>query len=123
MRQYKFRFWYKKENRWLDNVRIDNNGDIYPIDSNGEEDSTIDCLQVEKSQFTGLKENAFESCNKDIYESDVIEFINGERLVVEWNDDTCQFQYSDGTPINNGERYGSHKMIVGNIYENPELLK
>lgn len=74
-------------------------------------------------QFTGLKENAFESGNKDIYEGDVIEFINGERLVVEWNDDTCQFQYSDGTPINNGERYGTHKMIVGNIYESPELRK
>ena len=74
-------------------------------------------------QFTGLKENAFEYGNKDIYESDVIEFTNKKRLVVEWNDDTCQFQYSDGTPINNGERYGSHKMIVGNIYESPELLK
>ena len=83
----------------------------------------FDCLFVEISQLTGLKENAFESGNKDIYEGDVIEFINGERLVVEWNDDTCQFQYSDGTPINNGERYGTHKMIVGNIYESPELLK
>ena len=73
-------------------------------------------------QFTGLLENAYETDNKEIYEGDIIEFINSKRLVVEWNDDTCKFQFSDGTDINDGERYSSHKMIVGNIYENPELL-
>lgn len=112
MREYKFRAW---------------NGEtmVYPsLDGHGQINSGWIISNYETvMQFTGLKENAFESGNKDIYESDVIEFINGERLVVEWNDDTCQFQYSDGTPINNGKRYGSHKMIVGNIYESPELLK
>jgi len=75
-------------------------------------------------QYTGLKENAFEEDekNREIYEGDIIEFIDGEKLVVEWNDDTCQWQYSDGSSLNNMSRYGTHKAIIGNLYENPELL-
>ena len=75
-------------------------------------------------QFTGLKENAFEltELNSNIYEDDIIEFINGEKLAVEWNDDTCNFQFSDGSLINDGERYGTHKKIIGNIHDNPEFL-
>ena len=123
MREYKFRAWdgekiiYQDNNGFFDKVKIDRYPTLQTIQFHS---ASIYCKIM---QFTGLKENAFESGNKDIYEGDVIEFINGERLVVEWNDDTCQFQYSDGTPINNGERYGTHKMIVGNIYESPELRK
>lgn len=106
-----------------DSISISIGGSVYYLESNGNWVEDDDKSMITLMQFTGLKENAFESGNKDIYEGDVIEFINGERLVVEWNDDTCQFQYSDGTPINNGERYGTHKMIVGNIYESPELRK
>lgn len=75
-------------------------------------------------QYTGLKENTFEDTrkNKRIFEGDVVEFIDGQRAVVEWNDDTCQFQYSDGSPLNNGDRYSTHKAIVGNLYDNPEIL-
>lgn len=75
-------------------------------------------------QFTGLHENAYEQLelNKGIYEGDIIEFINGERLSVEWNDDTFQWQYSDGSPINDGIRYATYKKIIGNTYQNPELL-
>lgn len=121
MRQYKFRFWYKKENRWLDNVRIDNNGDIYPIDANGEEDTTIDCLQVEKSQFVGLKYGEF---SKEVYEGDVINFDNligvvsfGECVFyIKWQNGFCSNIYQ--LLIDEG-----HGEVIGNIYENPELLK
>lgn len=76
-------------------------------------------------QFIGLKENAYESAelNKGIYDGDIIEFIDGRLLAVEWNDDTCQWQFSDGSPLNSGDNYYCHKRIVGNIHDNPELLK
>lgn len=87
-----------------------------------EKESRVDYTLVQ--QFIGLNENAYESIgiNSGIYEGDIIEFIDGEKLAVEWNDDTCQFQYSDGSPINDGERYATYKKIIGNLYQNPELL-
>jgi hypothetical protein len=71
-----------------------------------------------RGTFTGLKDDS----NKEIYEGDLIRFLNGNILWVEWNDDTCQFQFSDGSPINDGETYSIYKLIIGNIYETPELL-
>lgn len=99
--------------------RESSNGGFCPSTIEWSEKPTINI-----QQFTGLNENAYEdpSQNKGIYEGDIIEFILGQRAVVEWNDDTCQWQFSDGTPLNDGDRYNTHKMIVGNIYENPELI-
>jgi hypothetical protein len=69
-------------------------------------------------QFTGLHdENGIE-----IYESDIVNTVYGS-LVVEWNDDCCKWQYSNGMDINDGKMYGMSKWVIGNIYENPELVK
>lgn len=65
---------------------------------------------------TGVKEDRpHPDGDHEIFDGDIVEFSNGQRLTVEWNDDTCQWQYSDGSPINGGERYGVYKRIVGNI--------
>lgn len=133
MRQYKFRFWYKKENRWLDNVRIDNNGDIYPIDANGEEDTTIDCLQVEKSQFAGLKDKN----GKEIYEGDILTSTlgNGVPFIIKFGEYPDKqgstnigfyIYKSGGFEVGFGNSiYGNTDCfeVIGNIYESPELLK
>lgn len=75
-------------------------------------------------EFTGLKENWNDdpALNRDIYDCDIVEFLDGFRAAVEWNDDTCQWQYSDGSPLNNDERYACFKRIIGNTYEHPHLL-
>ncbi len=142
MREIKFRGKRKDNGEWVTGSLVNNfwgcsdtksavceiftpaleDGDCWE-DYISDENSVAEVHTESVGQFTGLKENAFEKGNKDVYEGDIIEFIDGKRLVVEWNDDTYKWQYSDGTDINDGERYGSHKMIVGNIYENPELLK
>lgn len=123
MREIKFRAWDGKE--MITDIFIAGNGYV----SKWKEINLPPFVDYEKfdgevMQYTGLKENANDNTelNKDIYEGDIIEFLNGDRFSVEWNDDTCQFQFSDGSPINNGERYATYKKIVGNIYKNKNLL-
>lgn len=135
-REIKFRAWGEENKEmyypdgqyefWIDN----NSVGFYPrydIDSmqhyntiKSENEKSIKVMQ-----FTGLTENAYEQKgqNKGIYDGDLIEFIDGIILAVEWNDDTCQWQYSDGSPLNSGERYATHKKIVGNIYESSKTTQ
>ncbi len=69
-------------------------------------------------QFTGLKDDA----EKDIYEGDIVEMTDGV-FAIEWNDDKCVMQFSEGSPINDENTYGMGKVIIGNLTDNPELLK
>lgn len=61
-----------------------------------------------------------------IFESDIIENKNGTRFVIQWDPWKCGFlAYKDGTYV---EIFGLEKKsgpirVVGNAYENPELLK
>lgn len=52
-----------------------------------------------------------------IYENDTVIDILGLKYKVEWNDDTCKWQLSDGSDINDGDRYSSYLKVIGNIHE------
>lgn len=70
-------------------------------------------------QFTGRKDDN----DTDLFDGDIVLFpVNDQILSVEFNDDKFKFQFSDGSDINDGERYGQTIFIIGNIHENPELL-
>ena len=132
MREIKFRAWLKKDSVWNKKGMY---GSFTIWDRyDGREESGIYCkdggdlceVNAEKvvlMQYTGLKDRN----GKEIYEGDIIrilyvdEFKDKERVgAVEWDNEEW------GWVITNYDfRYGyAHSdEVIGNIYENPELLE
>lgn len=90
--------WYD-EYLWVDETPM--TGDRLPIET------------TPIMQYTGLKDKN----GKEIYENDVIDFENGY---------ISEIFYQDGAFKLNDNIYRSdlsHGIIIGNIYQNPELIK
>lgn len=128
MKEIKFRAWDKKAGEMLrvdelflvHNLNkfgkgiLDEHNDFHPMD------------EIELMQFTGL----LDKNGKEIFESDIIRFwanpqdyagYKGHNYIaaVEWDQHFLQFILSDG----HGLRDFEFIEVLGNIYENPELLE
>lgn len=68
-------------------------------------------------QFTGLHDKN----GREIYEGDILEYITGAPVVVEWVSDEGCFDFSQGADSLRGW-HGEYE-IIGNKFENPELLE
>lgn len=121
MREIKFRAWFKNENE-IKKVAINN---IYEGNRTHLHLSPMpmsDYRPIELMQYTGLKDKN----DQEIYEGDILQF-SGRVVacgIVKYNENLCCFQ-------------ACHKMscwlickesgvkveIIGNIYENPELME
>lgn len=125
MRENKFRAWDSSEKEMVDWPSLKNDPDDWLIGLlRGEEDSE-DALM----QFIGrLDKNG-----KEIYEGDICKGYGGDFLgVVEWRD---ELSWECGGSIHPGFYFSICKdeldygvgfmgcEVIGNIYENPELLK
>lgn len=121
MREIKYRAWHKAEKRmfevfylsWFHGILLicDNDAAISPHYGSGE---------VELMQFTGRRDLH----RKDCYEGDIVRA--GKIIsVVSWGRYDCQFQIEqmnfDRYILSCGNIDGW--VIIGNIYENPELLE
>jgi len=114
MREIKFRAWDIKKQKWI----------YFRIDKFPSEPQTIEIPKQVKIQFsTGLKDNN----GKEIYEGDII--LTDQ--VVEWvQEDSARFDkeyecygIQDGKYSLSYYKDSEDFKVIGNIYENPELLK
>lgn len=149
MREIKFRIWCKNKKEWeKDRVAILPNGNILHLQAN----SAIPCMIKKETHdiqfYTGLTDKN----GKEIYEGDIIDIrditIGTEDVVkgeVYWCDSyLCwsvqwlpkqsgadsmrlirkSLKKANGLPSSDlGDRRWPFLEIIGNIYENPELLK
>jgi len=121
MREIKFRAWDRLRNRMSESFNLDCLHYGYFIDKEGTlEASTFYLCDCEIVQYTGLKSKN----GKEIYEGDIIRWYPNSRaksdVIIEWLRAGFGFGswYDDDFPDTEKE-----SIIIGNIYENPKLLK
>jgi len=132
MRKIKFRAWIKEEKRmsyshaWIFGVMASN----YVENSKFQNSDTLEVRNMILMQYTGLKAKG-----KEIYEGDIVRLggfgVNDPKKIqiIEWGQDNCGFLVSARSwsknqykiPATCDSLHGCE--IIGNIHENPELLK
>lgn len=127
MREIKFRAWDNINKRmgyfqpgfeWNDEYDL---WYISPVDWNKRLSDVPYGDNINIMQFTGLKDKN----GKEIYEGDIVILAAGQRCIIEYQE--SRFIAVAIRPPNNFPRdyvyFNSTKEVIGNIYENPELLK
>ena len=121
MRKIKFRAWDSKTGVMFTPDAIMNDGTARPVLKLSKKRGMAykDCPVM---QFTGL----LDKNGKEIYEGDILEFPSGERRKVLWQATLACFQhealdYSRWGQLD--EMMATKCEIIGNVYENPELLQ
>lgn len=118
-RDIKFRIWDKKEEWWLFDYKEMGGfallGEVVLVE--GIREIPVERLEdFEVMQFTGL----LDKNGKEIYEGDICKS-NGHKDSIKWEHGRWKFWVEDCLECYNNT---SLKLeVVGNIYENPELLK
>lgn len=134
MRTIKFR-GKTKQGEWLYGDLVRGENDVYyifPLDmdrSGAVPEEDVFIIPETVGQFTGLYDNN----GREIYEGDIIEgrYIN-VRHVIEWHEEEATFCASLIQELKYKDMYStlkkswiekSKKEVIGNIHDNPELLK
>ena len=115
MREIKFRAW-NKYNVYCIMTHFELS-DLYWM---GEETGMYDFPENEiVMQYTGLKDKN----GVEIYEGDICKRGKWKPAVVEWDSENCLFDFKDSYNLTLMKSKSSELEVIGNIYENPELLQ
>ena len=121
MREIKFRAWDTMTKHMIYNVFPRNShGAVVSFDYDINPHGTL--IFVELMQFTGL----FDKNRKEIYEGDIVRLPNEDICEIQYKAD---WDYSGFLAISVTKLYGTESYkywsgkVIGNVYENPELLK
>ena len=130
--RFKFRFWDKETKTMQKSPKIE-------LRQGMTLDTIFDDDRVIFMQCTGLKDKN----SKLIYEGDIVKYLcpaeycsdglhkcpecySGENGSVYYDEDSAMYEYiskSDQCPLTDNIRTEEDLEVIGNIYENPELLK
>nr|DAP03230.1 MAG TPA: YopX protein [Caudoviricetes sp.] len=124
----KYRAWYKewKEMGRVGEIRFDLDGSVSVVLFKGNYlDVSGPREKIVLMQSTGL----FDKNGKEIFEKDILDY-NGRKVIVKWHGSYASFIYEFVDELKNRTTewrplYLSYYKfeIIGNIYENPELLE
>lgn len=118
MRTIKFRAWNKNGKYFLpfeetnDYILDPDNGQII----NQKWGTEVNC---ELMQFTGL----LDKNGKGIYEGDILEIDNKTVGIIKWDEQAAGFYFTESQDGWSHEWFERENKVIGNIYENPELLE
>lgn len=121
MREILFKAKRKDNGEWVegDDLLHTRHADVVLL--NDFEDQLFRCDGNTLCQYTGLADKN----GKKIWENDIVE-VAGEDgyFKCEWDEDTARFALNgDGLMVDFDNCYGYECEVVGNIFDNPELLE
>lgn len=123
MRELKFRAWDRFNKRMLNVNNLANEGSFIVAYKNRGDSIGLSDIEADIMQYTGIKDIN----GKEIFESDILSwqdgYLNEHINAVAWSDKSLWWALNyEGEFVESLSR-AELPEVVGNIYENPELVK